>query len=63
MLKMDKCHLPIVLDVHDEVVCHVKESSEDKALKLMKTIMSTPPKWAVGLPLDAEGDNGKRYRK
>ena len=63
MLSMAKDKLPIVLHVHDEVGVMVKDKNVKKAEKLVTRIMSTPPPWAIGLPLSEEGYTAKRYKK
>lgn len=63
MLQAEKCGLPLFLHVHDEMGAEVKASAGEKALRLMKVIMSTAPKWCKTLPLEAEGFVGERYRK
>jgi len=54
--------LPIVLTVHDELVCEVDEDNET-ALPLLERIMTQALLWAADLPMAAEGWQGKRYRK
>jgi DNA polymerase len=50
-----------VLHVHDEVVLEASDP-EQAADHLLKT-MTTPPTWAVGLPLSAEVKIMERYGK
>ena len=61
MLNLDAAGFNIVLTVHDEII------SDDpigfKSLKEFIKIMKKPPLWAVGMPLDADGWEGFRYRK
>ena len=51
----------VVLHVHDEIVLETAEP-EAAAAGLLK-IMTTPPKWAYGLPLNAEVGTMVRYGK
>jgi DNA polymerase len=53
----------IALLVHDEVVLVVPEAEADEALAYGINIMSTPPAWAEGLPLGAEGGYDVCYSK
>ena len=55
---------PIVFHVHDEVVIDMKPYAEDeKMLSDVTAIMSEPPPWADGLPLNAEGWGGAFFKK
>jgi DNA polymerase len=60
--KAEEAGYPVVLRVHDELVCEVPDdpSFTDTALSAM---MSTNPSWAIGLPLAAAGFEAHRYRK
>lgn len=51
----------IAFHVHDEITCEVKEDFGSAAE--LEKIMCVLPEWAVGLPLAADGWEGKRYRK
>ena len=53
----------IALLVHDEVVLVVPEAEADEALAYGIEAMSTPPAWAEGLPLGAEGGYDVCYSK
>jgi DNA polymerase bacteriophage-type len=61
MLRAESRGYPVVLSVHDEVVCELPES-EGSAHEL-EEIMREIPEWAEGLPLNAEGWEGFRFRK
>lgn len=54
--------LPVVLRVHDELVCEVPDDPAYAAERLA-SLMATNPGWAAGLPLAAEGFECRRYRK
>ncbi len=53
----------IIMRVHDEVVCLVKEEEAEAALNHINSLMATTPPWAKGLPLAAEGKISKTYTK
>ncbi len=48
---------------HDEIVVVAPKKDADRCLQDMLRIMSTPPEWAVGLPLAAEGGFDDCYSK
>lgn len=52
---------PVVLTVHDEVVCSVPESEVAEAKAFMVAEMSKAPSWAEGLPVACEAKAGKTY--
>jgi DNA polymerase bacteriophage-type len=49
--------------VHDDVVSAAPESVAAERAATINRIMSTPPPWAAGLPLNAETKIGKHYGK
>ena len=51
----------VVLHVHDEIVVECREDLADAIGAEVHRIMCTPPAWATGLPLAAEGVTTKRY--
>lgn len=55
--------LPVVLHVHDEIVIEVPEAEAEPALEKLAVIMSTPPAWASGFPIEVEGFAAERYLK
>jgi DNA polymerase len=64
MLRLEAKGLPVVMHVHDEVVCELhKDSLPATGLKLMQSIMCELPAWAKDLPVAAEGWRGRRFRK
>lgn len=63
MLKVHDAGYRLVTMTHDELVCVVPKKQADKALKEIIEIMSTPPDWAPGLPLAAEGGYDTSYSK
>ncbi len=63
MLQCEREGLPIVMHVHDEVVVEVPSDRAGEALSRFLAVMSTPPSWAVGFPIDVEGFIADRYCK
>lgn len=61
MMKADKVGLQVALQVHDEIVVVAPDESAQAAYDWMIAKMRQVPKWAEGLPLDAEGGLAKRY--
>lgn len=61
MLRADRHGYRVVLQVHDEVVLVVPEHLAEEAYRNTISWMRTPPIWAPGLPLDAEGGIADRY--
>ena len=63
ILKVEAAGIPIVLHVHDEILCEVPEEDAEEALATVLQIMRTSPDWAPDLPLDAEGSTIRCYDK
>jgi DNA polymerase len=63
MQQIDRAGIPIIGCTHDEVLALVAEQGAKAALAQMLAIMKTPPAWAAGLPLQAEGYANTRYIK
>jgi hypothetical protein len=55
--------VPIIMRVHDEVVCCVKDTEADVVKNLVEGIMKTPPEWAANLPLSCDTKITKKYEK
>ena len=62
MLKIKK-RFPIVLTVHDEVVCCVPEERGEECFAYMKECLTTAPAWMNEIPLNADGGVSKNYSK
>jgi DNA polymerase len=60
MLAMRDAYRP-VLTVHDAAVVVAPEPELDQAVAFITQVMSTPPKWAPGLPVACEAKHGKSY--
>jgi DNA polymerase len=51
----------VIAHVHDEIVVECPEPQAEQVSAHIHKIMCTPPAWATGLPLVAEGVTTKRY--
>lgn len=60
MKPIEEAGFNIVLSIHDEFIT---EAPLNKTHEELERLMSTPPKWADGLPLAAAGYTALRYRK
>jgi len=61
MLQLTRAGYRVVFDVHDEVVIEAPEGLAN--LDHVVEIMSQPPQWAAGLPLDAAGWVDNYFKK
>ncbi len=55
--------LPVVLHTYDELVAVVSEHRASDRLQIGMDLMCGAPDWATGLPLDAEGECSRVYKK
>ena len=62
MINVEGGGYPIVLSVHDELVCETPDTPEYNVAELER-LMCALPEWAEGFPLVAEGAEMKRYAK
>lgn len=62
MINVEGGGYPIVLSVHDELVCETPDAPEYTVAELEK-LMCALPEWAEGFPLVAEGAEMMRYAK
>jgi DNA polymerase len=63
ILRCEAQGLRTVLTVHDEGIFESPEERAFADLQKALTVFRTPPAWADGLPVGAEGWVGPRYRK
>jgi DNA polymerase len=61
MPRLEAAGYPIVLHVHDEIVCEVPNGVG--SVEEFQQIMTTPPAWAQDLPIAAKVRNGPRFAK
>lgn len=61
MLALDEAGFPLVLTVHDEVVCEA--CTGGLTLEDFEQTLTRTPAWAKGLPVEAEVFESRRYRK
>ena len=62
MINVEGGGYPIVLSVHDELVCETPDTA-DYTVHDLEKLMCALPKWAEGFPLVAEGSEMYRYAK
>lgn len=62
MINVEGGGYPIVLSVHDEIICETPDTPEYNVAELGR-LMCELPEWAKGFPLVAEGAEMKRYAK
>ena len=64
MQKLNSSGYKIVMHVHDEVIIEIDDNDNAEAeLENICKIMGTAPKWAGGLPLNADGYLTRYYKK
>jgi len=61
LLELDNKGYNIVMHIHDEIVCEMKNG--EGSLEEMKKIMCSSSQWAKNLPLASEGYEAARYKK
>lgn len=63
MLELEKQGIPVVLHVHDEACVESTIEDSQNVLHTMINIMSEPPEWANGFPIEVEGFTNPRFTK
>lgn len=59
----EQAGFPVAMHVHDEIVCEVPKAQGQEALDFLNKTLSTPPIWAPGIVLGAEGKIGTSLSK
>ncbi len=54
---------PPIMSIHDEIVTEIDDDGEDHVEELCEIFTSQIPLWAEGIPIEAEGWQGRRFRK
>lgn len=63
LLNFESKGLKIIMHVHDEIVIEKDKTDKTFNTRDAENLMKQLPSWAKGLPVDAEGWEGERYRK
>jgi hypothetical protein len=63
LLRVERAGFQILFHCHDEVVCEVPDDSAPAAAEEIARLMTTPPDWMPGIPLEAETQVSDRYAK
>jgi DNA polymerase bacteriophage-type len=61
IIALENQGLNIVHTVHDELIFIEKDNTVDSAKRIIRSVMTQPPKWAATLPVDVEIKTGKSY--
>lgn len=62
MAQAERAGFPPIMSVHDEIVCEIMDDGRDWSPRLCEVIAQKPT-WAEGLPVIAEGWQGRRFTK
>ncbi len=61
MLRVERAGYEVVLSVHDELIA--ERADDEGSIEEFNALMCELPTWAIGLPVEADGFECKRYRK
>ncbi len=62
MIRIDDLGIPIVMTVHDELLCEFPVETK-RAKASLESLMQEVPLWAKGLPIEAKAHESLRYGK
>jgi DNA polymerase bacteriophage-type len=63
LIECERQGLSIVLHVHDGIVVESLREEAEQVIRRLTSILSTPPPWAAGFPIEVEGFASERYLK
>mgnify|MGYP003675666955 CR=1 FL=1 len=63
VLRVEKAGYPVLMRIHDEVLCMVPEAEADAACREVERLLCIPPEWAPDLPVSADASIIDRYTK
>jgi DNA polymerase bacteriophage-type len=63
LYRLEQEGIPVIMHVHDEVVCEVPVENAKNILEKVNKLLSNPVSWAADLPLAAEGFTTLYYKK
>lgn len=63
IMNLDSAGYDICFHIHDEIVAEIPTNDKSKNLEEAIKLMCKVPKWAEGLPLNADGFAGEYYKK
>lgn len=65
MLRVEASGLGVIMHVHDEIVVEISDevAGNPQTLPYFEKLVAVVPEWATGIPIEAEGWIGNRYRK
>lgn len=61
--ELEFMNIPTAFTVHDELILEVDEQNAKQFLETIEKVLTTPPTWAIGLPIDVESGISNRYCK
>lgn len=61
MVELEAAGYPVIMSVHDEIVCEVEDDKLDE--NEFDNLVVKLPEWAAGLPIASSGFVAERYRK
>lgn len=61
LIRVDAAGFDIVTHIHDEILTEAPKGT--RSVEDLEKLMCVAPEWAAGLPVNAEGWSGSRYKK